>query len=135
MSHKCGGPSCYRTQGRRSECPSCSSRMRRLRNAFKALPKTDHGEVYLERHPDVRSEWVMMVIEDPYEEWTEGDDTSHLYTIITGRVRERNQWIQVVFQGNTPETRMFDTTYFNRQLAKKYGGRPWSSDLPMSKNQ
>lgn len=135
MSHKCGGPSCYRTQGRRSECPSCSSRLRRLRRALEALPKTAHGELYLERHPDVRPEWVMMVIEDPYEEWTERDYTGQVYTIITGRVTHRNQCIQVVFEGDSPDKGMFEAAYFKRQLVRRYGGRPWSNDLPMAQTQ
>ena len=129
MSHKCGGPSCYRTQGRRSECPrGCSSRIQRLRKKFEALPRTPHGERYLDRHPDVKPEWVLMVIEDPHEQWVERrarDGKS--YTLMSGRVQACHQWIKVVFEGETAGTLLFETAYLDRRLERKYGGRPWQA--------
>ena len=39
----------------------------RLRREYDALPKTPwHGDDTQERHPDIRPEWVMRVIYDPY---------------------------------------------------------------------
>lgn len=126
MSHKCGGPSCYRIQGRRSECPSCSSRIRRLRARFEALPKDPHAANWQSNHPDMKPEWVMMVIDDPYDQWLEPDSrTQEPSTILAGRVPASGQWIKVVFVGSDPETRRFKTAYRSSQLMKIYGGRPW----------
>ena len=48
MSHKCTGPSCYRKQGRRNECPSCNrskeraANKRRWRREYEKMPKSSH---------------------------------------------------------------------------------------------
>ena len=46
MSHKCRGPSCYRTLKLRGQCPSCNqykkraAHKKRMERAFQRLPKT-----------------------------------------------------------------------------------------------
>lgn len=97
----------------------------RLRRAFESLPKAPgHGENTLERHRDIRPEWIMEIIADPYEVYESQTRAGNRSTVITGRVPESDQWIMVVFIGD-PETGLFLTAYHNRQLEKRYGGRPW----------
>lgn len=99
----------------------------RLRRAFELLPKASgHGESTLQRHRDIRPEWIMEIIADPYERYESYTRSGERSTVLTGRVPESAQWIMVVFIGD-PETGLFLTAYHNRQLAKEYGGRPWSN--------
>ena len=98
----------------------------RLRRAFDAMPKDpSHGESALRRHSEIRPEWVMQVIADPYDRYIETPEGGERYTVIVGRVPESNQWIKVVFIGD-PETGLFLTAYKDGRLVRKYGGRPWN---------
>ena len=98
----------------------------RLRRAFDALPKVSgHGEQAIRRHGNIRPEWVMKIIAEPYETFEELDDLGRVYTIFTGRVPESRQWIKVVFAGNL-DTGAFLTAYNDGRLVKRYGGRPWN---------
>ena len=97
-----------------------------MRRAFEELPKDPHAANWLDNHPDMRPEWVMMVIEQPYSEWVEPDSrTGEPSTILAGRVQASDQWIKVIFKGTDPETRLFKTAYRDRQLRHRFGGRPW----------
>ena len=100
----------------------------RLRRAFDRLPKSgSHGSAVTSRHPDVRPEWIISIIEDPYDDWVETDDISgQSMTVIVGRVPQFGQWIKVVFVG-VGDTRKLLTAYPDRRLSKRYGGRPWQS--------
>lgn len=70
----------------------------------------------------------MRVISEPYDEWQEVHPrTGEPVTIIVGRVPQFNQWIKVVFEGSSVESGRFVTAYADRQLAKRYGGRPWAN--------
>ena len=99
--------------------------IRRLRAEYDRLPKVpDHGESSVRRHPDISPEWVMSVIEDPYDQWEEVTQSGQRRTVIVGRVRQANQWIKVVFAG-AGDSRALITAYQDRRLERKYGGRPW----------
>ncbi len=98
---------------------------RRLRQEYEALPKTAHGEDTLTRHPEIRPEWIMRIIADPYDQW-EQLRYGELRTVLVGRVPEFAQWIMVVFIGDTNAGR-FNTAYPNRRMEERYGGRPWRS--------
>lgn len=56
MSHKCRGPSCYRTLNLRKECPSCNRSNKRkahkdrMKRAFDRLPKDSHWRGKANRH-------------------------------------------------------------------------------------
>jgi hypothetical protein len=118
--------------GLSAECPSSdtSSETRRLRSEYNELRKTPHGEQVTTRHPDIRPEWTMSIIKDPFDQWQEPHPrTGEPMTILVGRVPSFNQWIKVVFQGSSVETGRFFTHYADRQLARKYGGRPWPNQL------
>ena len=105
---------------------------RRLRQRFETLPKTAHGELVLARHPDIRPEWVMSIIEEPYDVWNDIDhDTGEPVVIFAGRVPARNRWIKVIYKGHSPETGRFETAHFDRRLQRKYGGRPWGNQTPI----
>ena len=78
----------------------------------------------MERHSDVRAEWVIQVIEDPYDRYEERSPAGLRQTVIVGRVSQSQQWIKVVFNGD-PETGEFLTAYHDRRLVERYGGRPW----------
>ncbi len=98
----------------------------RLRLAFARLPKTPrHGATFAERHSDVLPEWVMRIIADPYDRYTEINGGREI-TILVGRVLLSRRWIKVVFIG-TPETGQFHTAYRDRRLDRQYGGGPWSA--------
>ena len=76
----------------------------RLRRAWESLPKTRHGREMPNRHPDVRPEWIIYVIEsqNPYE-WMEYGATQDgeltVQTILVEYVPEINVWVKVVFDG------------------------------------
>ena len=96
----------------------------RLRRAFESLPKIPgHGESTFERHK-IPPEWIMEIIADPYEQYEMHTPEGERRTIIIGRVPESRQWIVVVFVGD-PETGRLLTAYHDKNLMKKYGGRPW----------
>ncbi len=97
----------------------------RLRREYEALPKSPwHGVTAYQRHSDIRPEWVMRVIHDPYEEWMEGVPGGEINTILSGRVPEFRQWIKVVFDESGT---IFYTAYADRRLVDRYGGRPWEN--------
>ena len=93
----------------------------RLRRAFDLLPKTDHAKDVFERHPEVRPEWVMQIIENPYDEWTETDARSRRSRVIAGRVAGASQWIKVILN---PQGQLV-TSHFDHHLEDRFGGRPW----------
>ncbi len=98
-----------------------SNEIEQLRREFYALPKTSpHGMEQQIRHPDIRPEWIMRIIKNPYERWLDRNQT-----ILAGRVPEFNRWIKVVFTGS-PESGFFHTAYADRRLESDYGGRPWT---------
>ena len=103
-----------------------SDEIARLRRAFDRLPKSgSHGRAVTSRHPDMRPEWIMSIIENPYDEWVETDDrTGQNRTVIAGRVPQFRQWIKLVFVG-IGDTRELLTAYPDKRLSRKYGGRPW----------
>ena len=93
----------------------------RLRRAYHRMRKV-RGHT-LSRHPSIRPEWVMQIIEEPYgryEEYQYGERR----TCLIGRIRESSQWIKLVFVDD-PETGKFLTAYQDKRLAIRYGGRPW----------
>jgi hypothetical protein len=69
-------------------------------------------------------EWIVSVIEDPYDQWEEVRPDGRVDTIVVGRVSQVRQWIRVVFAG-TGDSRELLTAYQDRRLAAKYGGGPW----------
>ena len=100
---------------------------RRLRREYEALPKTPrHGEATQTRHPDISPEWIMRIIEAPFDRWEETTPGGELRTILVGRAPEFSQWIAVVFSGDEI-TGYLHTAYANRKLERRYGGRPWSN--------
>ena len=99
----------------------------KLRRAFELLPKVArHGETALVRHKLILPEWVMQIIDNPYERYEVYTDEGEWRTVFTGRVTDSLRWIMVVFVGNA-ETGRFLTAYHNRSLEGKYGGRPWGN--------
>ena len=97
----------------------------RLRREFDALPKVPgHGDSALRRHSNIRPEWVMQILREPYHTYEELSDYGERDTVIVGRVPQLNQWIKIVFIGE-PETGAFLTVYNDRRLEDQYGGRPW----------
>ena len=98
-----------------------------MRRAFDLLPKVaGHGDRVLDRHSDVPPEWIMSVIDSPYERYEAYTKEGERRIVLTGRVTESTRWIMVVFVGD-PETGRFLTAYRNRSLERKYGGPPWSN--------
>ncbi|MCE2501764.1 MAG: hypothetical protein J4G13_13025 [Dehalococcoidia bacterium] len=101
--------------------------IRRLLREYERLPKTPHGLELPETHPEVSQEWIIRIIEQPYDQWEEFvPHRNEVRTILVGRVREFNQWIKVVFIGDVG-TGELHTAYPDRQLERRYGGRPWQS--------
>jgi len=99
----------------------------RLRQDYEDLPKTEmHGVSTAERHPDVRPEWVIQIMAEPYERFEEYRAGTRM-TVLVGRVPQASQWIRLVFVGD-PETGLFHTAYRDRRLAERYGGRPWQNE-------
>ena len=103
---------------------SSSDENARLRRAYQRMRKVSgYGEDILSRHPSIRPEWDMQIIEEPYDRYEE-----HQYgerrTCIVGRVPDSNQWIKLVFVGD-PETGEFLTAYQDKRLTIRYGGHPW----------
>ena len=98
----------------------------RLLRAYQRMRKVQgHGEDTLSRHPSIRPEWVMRVIEEPYDRYEE-HQRGESRTCVVGRVSESSHWIKLVFVGD-PETGEFLTAYQDRRLAERYGGRPWQT--------
>lgn len=79
----------------------------------------------MSRHSDIMPEWIVQVVEDPYDRYEEYTSSGELRTIVVGRVIQSNRWIKVVFIGDPDETGVFLTAYHDKRLIKKYGGRPW----------
>jgi len=97
-----------------------------LLREYDRLPKVPiHGQETINRHPGIRPEWVMSIINEPFDQWEETDyRTGELRTILVGRLRPFQQWIKVVFAG-VGDSRQLLTAYPDRRLAQSYGGRPW----------
>lgn len=90
-----------------------------LRREFYALAQTNpHGMEQQIRHSDIRPEWIMRIVKNPYARRLAQDQT-----ILDGRVPEFNRWIMVVLAGN-PEFGFFHAVYADRRLENDYGGRP-----------
>ena len=107
------------------QSPDDADETRRLLREYERLPKTPHGLELQETHPEVSREWVMRIIEQPYDQWEEFvSHRNEMRTILVGRVPEFNQWIKVVFVGRVGAGELH-TAYPDRQLEKRYGGRPW----------
>ena len=101
---------------------------RRLRWEYDNLPKVPrHGEEVPTRHSDLRPEWIMRVINDPYDEWDEVALDGVTFKLFAGRVEQCQQWIRVVFVEREDGYRELLTAYVDRRLQRKYGGRPWQS--------
>ena len=99
---------------------------------YNALPKASRStksELAL-RHPEINPEWVIEIIDDPYDFWIETQPNGERRTIFAGRIPEQPQWIKVVFSGDSDDVNDLKliTAYFDRQLEKRYGGRPWSME-------
>lgn len=96
----------------------------RLLRRYEALPKTEHW-IYdsVSRHSDIRPEWIVAVIDDPYEVISELRGLQNV-TVLTGRVPQFSQWIKVVLISEGAELSLF-TAYADRRLEDRYGGRPW----------
>ena len=96
-----------------------------LRRAFDALPKVQgHGDSAVIRHPNIRPEWVMQILREPFHTFEELGNDRQWNTVVVGRVPESNQWIKLVFVGE-PATGALLTVYNDRRLEERYGGRPW----------
>lgn len=129
MSHKCGS-GCYRKRGERSQCPTCNraNERRRLRREYDALPKSLHGQQTTSRHPQIKPEWVVQVINNPYDQKEGVTSRGEPAIILAGRVPEYRHWIKVVLLKTTkgPE---YHTAYPDRRLNKIFGGGPWQNLL------
>ena len=105
--------------------PNDPDEIARLRREFDALPKVPgHGDSALRRHPNIRPEWVMQILQEPFHRYEETGSAGQRCTIVVGRVPQLNQWIKIVFIGE-PETGALLTVYNDRRLEDQYGGRPW----------
>ena len=101
----------------------------RLRRAWEELPKTEHGRHLQSRHPDVRPEWIMRVIEsrDSYE-WMEyvttHEEELRVWTIRVAWVAEAARWIEVVFE-EFSDGGQFDTAYRlrDKQVEQRLKGK------------
>ena len=100
----------------------------RLRQEYEALPKTPHGDESGTGTRDVHPEWVISVLENPYQEWNEINSQGEYVTIIVGSVPECRQWIKLVFIG-TLNSMELQSAYQDRRLERRFGGRPWRSTL------
>ena len=95
-----------------------------LRLEYEDLPKTRwHGQSTTMRHPDIRPEWIMRIVKDPYDRWEEIAPDGELRTLLVGRVPQFEQWIKVVFIGDL-STGSLHTAYADRRLGREYGGQP-----------
>ena len=105
--------------------PSDPGEIVRLRREFDALPKVPgHGDSVLRRHPNIKPEWVMQILREPFHIDEEIGSDGQRHTVIVGRVPQLNQWIKIVFIGE-PETGALLTVYNDRRLEDQFGGRPW----------
>ena len=107
---------------------NANAETRRRRQAYDALPKTGHGEVTPIRHSDVQPEWVIRIMENPYDQWPEDGPHGEERIALAGRIPGFNQWIRVVFV-KSDEGHLLHTAFADHRLARKYGGRPWN-DAP-----
>ncbi|MCY3639300.1 MAG: hypothetical protein OXG80_09430 [Chloroflexi bacterium] len=99
---------------------------------YDALPKASRSaeSALALRHPELRPEWVIQIIDDPHDIWVEIQPNGERRTILEGRIQGQRQWIKVVFSGYSEDINELKliTAYFDRQLEKRYGGRPWSTE-------
>ena len=106
--------------------PKDTEEIARLRREFDDLPKVlSHGDSALIRHPNIRPEWVMQILREPFHRYEEQGVDGQKHTVVVGRVPESNRWIKIVFIGE-PESGAFLTAYNDRRLEDRYGGRPWN---------
>ena len=107
-----------------SDSDTADAETRRLRQAYAAYPKIrGHGETTRQRHSEIQPEWIMSIIENPYDEWLKPDGRKNL----AGRIPQFNQWIMVILEPHDGGWALL-TAYANRGLEKKYGGRPWETE-------
>ena len=63
----------------------------RLCRAFYRMRKVpSHGEMVFSRHGDIRPEWIVQIVEDPYDRYEERIG-GELWTVLIGRVPESRQ--------------------------------------------
>ena len=104
-----------------------------MQSRFRELRKADRSteENLRARHPEMKPEWVIQVMENPREQKVE-TFRGERRTIMTGRVPEFNQWIVVVLIGDVERDGLDNlillTAYPDRRLEKEYGGRPWLTE-------
>ena len=101
----------------------------RLLRAWEELPKTPHGRQIEDRHPDVRPEWIMYVVESPNAyEWTEYSSTDEenlrVWTIRVAWVSEIARWVEVVIE-EFSDGGQFDTAYRlrDKQVEQRLKGK------------
>ena len=116
-------PNPYNSSGSDAE-NAADAETRRLRLAYAALPKTGHGQVTPIRHSDVQPEWVIQIIENPYDQWPENGPHGEERIALAGRIPGFSQWIRVVFVKGDG-VNLLHTAFADHRLARKYGGRPW----------
>ena len=97
----------------------------RLLREYDTLPKTRHG-MDRERHPEIRPEWVVLIMENPHDHWEVMMPNGEIRTILVGRVPEFSQWIRVVLVGDASAGALH-TVYPDKRLEQTYGGRPWQN--------
>ena len=98
-------------------------------NALQKASRSTESELAL-RHSEINPEWMIEIIDNPYDFWIETQPNGERRTIFAGRIPEQRQWIKVVFSGDSDDVNDLKliTAYFDKRLAKRYGGRPWSTE-------
>ena len=69
-------------------------------------------------------EWIMTVIQDPYDQWDEFDIHGRRSMVFAGRVEGFSQWLKVALNENGALVSAFP----DWRLQRRFGGRPWQSD-------
>ena len=110
-----------------AENDAADAEIRRRQEAYDAYPKTPHGETIPQRHPEARPEWVMSIIENPFDQWPKRGRYGEYRINMAGRVPEFNQWILVVLEYEDEIYRLH-SAFPERRMEGKYGGRPWRTE-------
>ena len=93
----------------------------RLRQQYDDMPKTAHGETILDRHSEIRPEWVPMIMAAPFDRWMENrPGTGEQVDIVVGRITGWHYWVKIVLVDGKLET-----AYSDWRLNGAYGGSPW----------
>ena len=96
------------------------------------LPKTAHAEFLMERHDDIRPEWVMRIIEDPYDQWVETDNHGRTSQVIAGRIEGASQWIRVVLNLDGSWSPPISTTDWQQSLEDDRGRKTSESRIGLA---